>query len=81
MIVHLTITAPSGAPLNVTVKAQSSTSILISWQPPETLEQNGIILSYDVEINSTSTSPKARKYRFPSNTTSVTVTGTCNILL
>ena len=64
--------APSGAPLNVTVKAQSSSSILISWQPPEALKQNGIISSYDVEINSTLMS---RKYRFLANTTNVTVTG------
>ena len=67
--------APSGAPLNVTVVVQSSTSILISWQPPETLEQNGVISSYDVEINSTKVSVQPRKYRFLANTTNVTVTG------
>ena len=67
-----TYAAPSGAPVNVTVKAQSSSSILISWQPPEVLQQNGIISSYDVEINSTLMS---RKYRFLANTTNITVTG------
>ena len=67
-----TYAAPSGAPVNITVKAQSSSSILISWQPPDVLQQNGIISSYDVEINSTLMS---RKYRFLANTTNVTVTG------
>ncbi len=58
--------------MNVTVKPQSSSSIVISWQPPEVLKQNGIISSYDVEINSTLMS---RKYRFLANTTNITVTG------
>ena len=74
-------TAPSGAPLNVTVKAQSSTSILISWQPPETLKQNGIISSYDIEINSTDASLNPRKYSFPANTTSATLTGNLNLAI
>lgn len=68
-------TVPSGAPLNITAIAQSSSSILISWQPPQILEQNGIVSSYDVEINTTDPSIKPRKYRFPANTTNITVTG------
>ena len=71
-------TAPSGAPLHISAIAQSSSSILISWQPPQILEQNGIISSYDVEINSTDSSIKPRKYRYPANTTSTTVTGNLN---
>ena len=71
-------TAPSGAPLNITAIAQSSSSILISWQPPQILEQNGIISSYDVEINSTDRLIKPRKYRFPANTTNIIVTGNLN---
>ena len=71
-------TAPNGTPLNITVIVQSSSSILISWQPPQILQQNGIISSYNVEINSTDTSVKPRKYRFPANTTNITVTGNLN---
>ena len=66
--------------MNIAAIAQSSSSILISWQPPETLTQNGIISTYDVEINSTVASVKPRKYRFPANTTNITVTGKCTNL-
>ena len=79
MCVCVLFPAPSGAPLNVTVTAQSSTAILISWQPPETLKQNGIIASYDVEVNSTDPSVNPRRYRFLANTTYVTVTGNSNL--
>ena len=39
--------APS-APINVTARNVSSTSILIMWEPPMT--RNGIIVSYRVEF-------------------------------
>lgn len=40
--------APSGIPINLSGVNTSSTSLLISWQPLEVDDQNGIILGYNV---------------------------------
>ena len=42
--------APSGSPTDVNVTALSSTSLLVIWQPPELLEQNGIITVYQIHV-------------------------------
>ena len=39
---------PSKSPQNVTVNASGSTSLLISWEPPETFYRNGIITGYTI---------------------------------
>ncbi|XP_065666598.1 phosphatidylinositol phosphatase PTPRQ isoform X2 [Hydra vulgaris] len=46
---------PDGAPLNLKVISKSSTSIYLTWDPPELLLQNGIIESYNVTYNSSLT--------------------------
>ena len=49
IILHcLSYTAPS-APLNVTALAINPTLVMVTWQPPLTL--NGIIRSYQVEVS------------------------------
>ena len=39
---------PSGAPLNLTANPVSSTSILITWEPPPIYLQNGVIRQYNI---------------------------------
>ncbi len=41
---------PSGPPRNVLVTPLSSTSISISWGPPSSEEQNGVIRGYQVKV-------------------------------
>ena len=72
---HILFPVPDGAPVNVTVEVKSSTTIFISWQPPEKLKQNGIITSYNVEINSSIVSVPTRKRNLSADSTNVTVTG------
>ena len=45
--------APSSAPQNVLVNVSSSRSIQLSWDPPVTGEQNGILLQYHVIVMET----------------------------
>ena len=68
-------TVPSGPPVNVTVKIESSTSIFISWQPPETLQQNGIITSYRIDVNSVIDPSQLYTYNTTSDALSFNVTG------
>ena len=41
---------PSGPPLSVIAVASSPHSVFLSWDPPSTLERNGIITSYQVRV-------------------------------
>ena len=47
------ITAPSLAPQNVLVDVLSSRSIQLSWDPPLTGEQNGILIQFHVIVMET----------------------------
>lgn len=52
-ILSLSLSAPSAPPQQVTVLTvgnQNSTSISISWDPPPTDYQNGIIQEYKVNL-------------------------------
>ena len=68
-------TVPSGPPVNVSVESESSTSIFISWLPPETLKQNGIITTYRIDVNSVITPSQLYTYNTTSDTMSFNVTG------
>ena len=48
------ITVPSGAPTNITVEALSSTSLLITWEPPAPSQRNGVITRYRLLVTSDS---------------------------
>ena len=48
------IAVPSGAPTNITVEALSSTSLLITWEPPPPSQRNGVITYYRVLVTSDS---------------------------
>ena len=41
---------PSGPPLSVIAVASSPRSVFLSWDPPSTLQRNGIITSYQVRV-------------------------------
>ena len=43
--------APDGPPLNVSVTAESSSSLSVTWQPPEEKKRNGVIVNYTVCIS------------------------------
>ena len=49
--------APEGPPLNVTVTAESSSSLSVTWEPPEKDKRNGIIDSYTVCISHEESKP------------------------
>ena len=49
-ISSLYIVAPSGSPTGVIIEALSSTSVLITWGPPEILLRNGVITKYNLSI-------------------------------
>lgn len=42
------LTVPSGTPFNVSATEQSSTSIVVTWEDIPLIEQNGIIIAYEV---------------------------------
>ena len=69
------IVVPSGSPVNVTVRAVSSTSLLVSWQPPEQLEQNGIITGFKVQVQQSDKLMQLREYDVTGDVNSYTVTG------
>lgn len=41
---------PSSPPLNFTGEAMDSSSIYLSWHPPEPAERNGVITGYFIQI-------------------------------
>ena len=65
--------APSAPPQNVSAVNGSSTSLKVSWTPPPTLDQNGIIRNYTVAYNRSSGSPS--ELNVASNNNNVTLSG------
>ena len=49
-------TVPSGPPREVMTLAVSSTSIEVSWQPPQEEDKNGVIIGYQLMLRSSSDS-------------------------
>lgn len=52
----LLFAAPSGAPTQISTEVLSSTAVIISWQQPQILDQNGIITGYEIEVHHLSSS-------------------------
>ena len=50
--VFFSLSAPDGAPENVTGQSSSSTSILVMWGEVPAVEQNGIITGYNITYHS-----------------------------
>ncbi|XP_028402403.1 uncharacterized protein LOC114525343 [Dendronephthya gigantea] len=49
--------APEGPPLNVKVTAENSSSLSVTWDPPEEEKRNGVIVNYTVCISHEETKP------------------------
>ena len=70
-----TIPAPSGPPQNLRAITNSSSSIMLYWNPPKPAEQNGEITSYSIHISSSSAPEQARQVNTTTNATAVLITG------
>lgn len=44
------LSVPTSAPIGLDVVSQSSTSVTVSWSPPQSERQNGIISRYSVNV-------------------------------
>ena len=64
--------APSGPPLNVTIRTVNSTTIQVTWAPPAPENQNGIITLYNINVT---VSPTKGGFTLNTSTTSLNVTG------
>ena len=53
---YFTFTAPSAAPQNVRVTANTTVSLTFAWDPPPDDTQNGVIRRYDVTVTEVATS-------------------------
>ena len=63
--------APSSPPQSIEGSVSSSTSILLTWQPPAPSNQNGIIQHYISRVTEEET---MRQFQLMSTTTSITAT-------
>ena len=64
--------APSGPPQTITAQASSARKLYIAWDPPAAAEQNGIIISYTVNITGVET---GEQLQLTAQSQSVNVTG------
>ena len=72
------ITVPSGAATNITVEVLSSTSLLITWEPPPPSEHNGVITLYRVLV--TSDSGQIRVYNVSADPLSLRIEGNVMVM-
>ncbi|KAL5477126.1 hypothetical protein EMCRGX_G023872 [Ephydatia muelleri] len=49
-LVRMPQSAPTSPPLNLSLVASTSTSVTLSWAPPPTQYQNGVIMGYTLQI-------------------------------
>ena len=50
LLLHFCSVVPTGPPQGVEVQSETSTTLVLSWQPPAPENQNGIIIHYIVNI-------------------------------
>ena len=63
------LTVPSGPPLMITARAQSSQSIIITWEPPSPEERNGLIVGYTINITGLDTGERYQQLSASNNLT------------
>ena len=49
-LLYYTLTEPATAPQNVTATAESSTEIMVTWEEVFAIDENGIIINYEVQF-------------------------------
>lgn len=57
-------TVPTAAPQNVTGEAQSSTEVMLSWEPPPIQDQNGVIRVYVIRVTDLTTGIQRVEYQY-----------------
>ena len=62
-IIFLLIAAPSGPPQSISVSVVSSTSLQLSWSPPLSVHQNGLIQSYTILVFEQQTNTTIEKHQ------------------
>ena len=50
LLFHFLPIVPTGPPQGVEIQSETSTTLVLSWQPPSSENQNGIIVHYIVNI-------------------------------
>ena len=78
MYIHvIVIIAPSGPPINITLVSVSTSSINITWLPPDPLDANGVITGYRVLFTRTEIK-ETTEYNVQPQETSFFKSGLCN---
>ena len=72
IVINILYTAPGTPPLHASGIALSSTSIHITWDPPDPQEHNGIIREYRVNVTESAT---GYFFQESTNQTQIIVTG------
>ena len=70
LLSHICPVVPTGPPQGVEVQSETSTTLVLSWQPPAPENQNGIIVHYIINITEMET---GRLLSFTVNTTTLSV--------
>jgi len=65
------LTVPSGFPQTFGAQSTSSRSAVLTWDPPNAEDQNGVIVEYTINVTAVET---GEEFQFTSNTTMFTVT-------
>ena len=71
----LSLLVPTGPPTSVNVAVLSDTSLVITWQPPELTERNGIIVQYEIILTELQLD-KEQRFSTPADSFSLQVEGT-----
>ena len=64
------MTAPSSAPISLSSNVLNPTSVMLTWSPPPTADQNGVITAYTVIITN---SDMSERDVYVTNMTTITV--------
>ena len=67
--------APDGSPTNVVIEVQSSSSVILKWEPLQLALRNGIITAYRLNVTFVSNST-VQEYSVPANVLSLRIEGT-----
>ena len=69
---NISISVPSSAPQSFTGSSPSPTSVVFTWSPPPAGDQNGVIISYQLNVTLLAAGVV---YQYVSTTTSITISG------
>ena len=67
----VSLAVPSGYPQAFMAQSTSSRSAVLTWDPPNAEDQNGVIVEYTINVTAVET---GEEFQFTSNTTIFTIT-------